>query len=255
MYCVKPDTIFYMPAILRSQDEIQIIAFSDPLNPQDFSTLRLKIDQKMVQGRANFIFDLTDIDFKITRSLPAILELITFCSMRQTLPSIISPDKKNWKKLEPKAGNKIDYFTNLQESLDHIKKMTGDKEKGIKSESKAKDPRREDLEKIINDYKKKVPTKSYDPLGLAPKAKQYQTSPSKEILKALEAAILQYKKLKSENEETNQEVTRLAEQMMNMTFLRRKAIRSEEIVKRKDELMILLRIAEIEKEILRINNG
>lgn len=242
-----------MPAILRSQDEIQIISFRDPLDPPDFSTLRLKIDQKMVQGRNNFIFDLTDIDFKTTRSLPAIIELIDFCFMRHTIPSVISPDKTNWKKVQPKTGNKVEYFVGLSENIEFLRKFALDKAK--EGSEKSKDPRREDLEKLINEYKKKVPTKPYDPMGLAAKAKQYEKSPNKEILKTLESAILQYKKLKSENEDTNHEVTRLAEQMMNMTFLRKKAIRTEEITKRKDELMILLRIAEIEKEILRINNG
>ncbi|OQW51924.1 MAG: hypothetical protein A4S09_09670 [Proteobacteria bacterium SG_bin7] len=243
-----------MPAILHSQDDIQIITFSDPLNPQDFSTLRLKIDQKIIQGRVNFIFDLSDIDFKVTRSLSAIIELVDFCFMRQTTPSVISTDKKSWKKIESRTGNKIQYFANIQENLENLKQVIAIKDRD-KEQKEPKDPRRSDLEKLIAEYKKKVPIRSYDPLGLEMKAKQYKTAPSKEILKALEAAILQYKKLKAENEDTNQEVTRLAEQMMNLTSLRKKAIRTEEIAKRKKELMILLRIAEIEKEILRINNG
>lgn len=238
-----------MPAILRSEADNQIMEFSDPLNPQDFSTLRLKIDQKIIQGRRYFVFDLSQIDFKQTRSLPPILALIDFCLTRQTSPSVICPDKKIWKKIISTTGQKIEYFISLTDCLEYIATLSGPVEKKDKL-----DPRKEELKKLIAEFKKKATPKNYDPLGLVTRASQYKTNPNKDCLKALEAAIAHYKKLKIENEETNHEVTQLAEQMMALTLLRKKAIRAEEIQLRKNELLILIRLAEIEEEMLRINN-
>ncbi len=240
-----------MPAILRSEDDIQIMAFSDPLSPEDFSTLRLKIDQKIIQGRTYFVFDLTGLDVKNTRSLPSLQALVDFCLTRLTQPIIVLPDKKSWKKVVSQSGQRVEYFVKIDDGLTFVRQIIAAAQKPQKQKA---DPRREDLERLIADYKKKLTPNSYDPLGLEKRAAKYKADPSKDELKALEGAILQYKKLKAENEETNHEVSRLAEQVMSLTQLRKKAIRSDEIQKRKSELMILQRLAEIEKEILRINN-
>lgn len=230
-----------MPIVLNLHSESQVILFQDPIIAEELSSLRLKLDQKILQGQSHIVFDLSQIDLEKNKLVSKIFELMDFCAARKVNLAAVHPNKTLWKKISTPAKSKIEKYIQLDEAIKPIQTPTD-----IQSQL-------DGLEKLIAEYQKKSVDKSYDPIRLMHTLKLYKQSPTKDHLKALERGVLEYKKIRSENASLNQYVSELADEVSQLTALRKSFIHPEETKYRKKALIVLSKLFEVENELIKIN--
>lgn len=230
-----------MPILTNVNNKIVIVEISEPLSHQDFATARLLLDKHIVSGLKEVLFDLSQFKSKNKEHLRLFADILSFCKSREAKFSTCGLANEIW------TDPYLLPFTQYPRFEDRDLALA--EERSAEASVKTPDSDTQQIQNVLAGYEKNRKSNSYDPLGLEKTLKTYQTSPSKKEIRALETAVLEYKKLKASNEALNHECSYLAEEMMKLTILRKGAIHEEEINQRKKELSLLLRIAEIDKEI------
>jgi len=246
-----------MAISLKVQDDTQLIYIKDSFSREENSALRLSLDKKIQNGRKNFIFELSEFNIKDANSLTLVKDIISFLISRNVSTIVVGVPKKDWQIIDPSSGKKPTKYVNLAEGLASTKEVkepeppkkedlgyaydddeedNKGKEDSSPKERTDEDILGEEVKALLEKYDSNRPVKDYDPFSLKNISQLYSEKPSITEIKVLEQAAREYRNIKKENETTENYCSKIAEEVLSLTYLRKKAINVQETKKRESQI-------------------
>ncbi|MDZ4660959.1 MAG: hypothetical protein SGJ18_04995 [Pseudomonadota bacterium] len=234
---------------LKVEDDMQIVVFSGPLAEFEAQALRLKLDQKITQGRTKLLLNIALLDMK-PEAINSILSFVDYAEQLKVSVAIAGLTPETWNLVNSTSGRRIHKFYTSEEAISHLTK-TNSSYSVAHSNPALKNLSTEALE-LLEQYEAKRQKKNYDPFRLNRLRETYKTSPNKSHIKQLENAVAECAKSRSENGALEKDLTQLSQEMLRLTELRRSPVHYDEIELHTKNLNKLFTV--VKKDIQEIKN-
>ncbi len=215
-----------MAITLKVDDDLQTVVFSGPLDSTEAQALRLKLDQKITQGRTKLLLDIALLEMK-PDTIETILSFVDYAMQMKVFVAISGLTPKTWSLVNSTTGRRLHKFYTSEEAINYLNKADSNYSSADTNPALKNLPP-ETLE-LLELYEAKRQQKSFDPFRLRQIKEIYKTSPNKTHIKQLENAVTECTKSRAENIATDKELVSLSQEMLRLTDLRRSPIHYDEI--------------------------
>jgi len=242
------------------RDNVQVIELEGTLSAVEEAAIRMKLDQKINQGRTNFLVNIANFLILDPHSVTNLQGIIRFCVARDSNICVVGLKKANWKFILIPNGPDFAKFETESESkpwFEALAKKTSaaavpaapKEEKDLVDELKAKA-----IAKLLEKYEVYFSERDYDPHMIEKIWKDYSQLPSKELMHALHKAQLDIKKNSDDVLMLDQMCNVLASKLGTSMLFRKAPISALEITNKKksiedSKVAIQKEIAEVKSSI------
>jgi anti-anti-sigma regulatory factor len=220
------------------KDDIQIVAIDGKLSAVEEAAIRLKLDQKIGQGRTTILFALAGLDLQDAQTLKNIQQLLVFSLNREALCAVFGIKKSNFKLLTLSGSRDIEKFETESEAKSWFEKIKAERAAPkVEQKDTGKDPELEikakELAALLKTYEMNFVENDYDPHRLTKLCEEYSKAPTADFMQALRKAVVDIKAKSEELSKRNESLGKISKQLhFQMSF--RKAPVTESELKSKE---------------------
>lgn len=208
------------------KNNTQIVKFIERLSVDEEPIVRLKLDEKINQGRSSIMFQLEEFDTNHEESKNRVLSLMLYCIERKVTVALCIA-KPYWAKFS-KAPVKM--FSTEAEAYEFFAQAS------IPAIQTAKptiqNPEADQQEKAADEVLKKYTAfqqiENFDPHSLKKMSEMYALSPSIACIEQLERAVLDVKKRKEKISQLEEQCYQMSAEAFNLSSYRKMPLNDKE---------------------------
>ncbi|MGE3974091.1 MAG: hypothetical protein AB7F59_06145 [Bdellovibrionales bacterium] len=216
------------------KDDIQVVALDGKLTGVEEAAIRLKLDQKISQGRNYIFFSIAELDLQDTTTIKNVHLLLQYAKNRDTLCAIYGIKKNLFKHFIISPNRDIDKFETESEAREWLEKIKAERAapkdaKKEPSQDPEKDFKAMELAQLLKSYEINFIENDYDPYRLAKLAEEYNKVPAPELIQALKKAIVDIKTHREELAKKDEELKNLSNQLHFQMSYRKAPVTASEL--------------------------
>ena len=206
------------------KNNVQVLKFSDIMTNDESTQVLSKLEEKIKQGRKQFLFHLEKFQNHDEVSKSKVIHLIKFC-FQQKLNIALCLPQKSWSNYSSGSLSLAKMFNTEAEALLYLDNLSRDPESKPLSfeELKAKE-----TEELVKKYEIFHKPDDFDPYHLKKMQNVYFYTPTIEAIENLEKASLDITKRKENIQRLELQCEQMSQQMLEMSFARSKPVKESE---------------------------
>ena len=218
-----------------TKEDIQVVAIDGKLSTVEEAAIRLKLDQKISQGRQIILFGIPGLDLQDAATIKNMHLLLQYTKNRASICALYGVKKTFFKLFVISSTLDIEKFETELEAVAWIEKVKAEKAAPKTEEKKdsSKDPEKEfkdkELQALLKTYDMNFVDNDYDPHRLTKLCEEYAKAPTKDLLQALRKTLTEIKSLRETSTKTNDEINKLSKQLHFQMSYRKAPVTASEL--------------------------
>jgi hypothetical protein len=204
------------------KNNVQYVKIDGPLSQVEEAAVRLKLDQKINQGRNKILIDITSFATTDKDSVKALHSVLNFAIHRGTAVALFGIKQTLWLPVAEGFPTKLTLFETEGEAVSWSATV---EVKPLAVAGKKPDPEAEIKEKklkeLLGKYEIYQAKNDYDPYLLKKLELEYAKAPQRESLFALRRAYKHLSTLKESMDQVDAHCRKLADQLLEATIIRK----------------------------------
>lgn len=240
---------------INLRNDIQIVEIEGKMTSEEEAALRIRLDEKIRDGRTSFLFDVSRFDLSDPTSQNQIRIILKYLLTREVFLAAFGLKHNLFSKLvidPPPDVPKFETETEGQNFITQaIKAKTDGKAPKEKKEKTEEELRTEAIQEKLKKYELHFLEKETDPYLIGKLLEEFKKTPSLHLVHAVRGANKDLKKLVSDIHEKEAQLQSLATPLLNQLKYRKAPITDAELASKRGRLDG--QFGEVQKEIKQLS--
>jgi hypothetical protein len=227
-----------MPISLSFRNPVQVIIFSGGLSLAEDAALRLKLSEKINQGRLAILFQIEKFDIDDEGSRRRLLGLAAYCLESKVRLAFSGPVQSKWPLLVTAEKKKPEIFVSEAEAFAWFESQSQEAGDAPKSptDNAEEQIKQAEIQDLLKRYEPFQNLNEFDPFHLEKLLQIYRKAPNRETIVELERAMRDLRKHHDRTAALKAEIEPAAKELLELTTYRKMPISPSEIAHRQAEL-------------------